>query len=312
MVLANNSFVPVSGSSNVDDCLIAAPRWNNTESTIDGPAFLDQHAEEEVEGKIQAPASSEMLGLPFMDEFTPSSTSSSASTSSFKHNRVRKGVAFRTSFVDELLGMAIPSSTIMEGNSSVGDGLLVHHREGSSNQQILKRRRSLDDDYQRKQVKREKSKQLYERRRSLDSCVALRNPAYNPLSRGPTLSMEPQVPSRTPKRSNLWTYEEEVFLVAAVMECFLRRGSLTSNRGRDGCWSEIKSFFDLFITNYNKKYNKNKKTGTERASSALYRHFKTLKERISKDPSKDLREYYHRFQFEYNRNNCLLQAPSCT
>lgn len=289
MVLTNQ-FMP--GAEH--NCLIDTPRWNSSEATLDGEAYLEHHEEE---GKIQTPESPGMLGLPFV-EFSPSSLSHP-----FKQSKDVKDVAFRSSFVDELFEMAIPSSV------EVSSEFIPQQRE---NKQILKRRRSLDDDYQRKQVKREKSKQLYERRRSLDSCVTLKSPPYRPLRAAAPPTVQTQVQSRTPKRSNLWTYEEEVFLVAAVMECFLRRGSLTSNRGRDGCWSEIKSFFDLFITNYNKVLKRSKKPGTERASSALYRHFKTLKERISKDPSKDLREYYHRFQFEYNRNNRLLQPPQRT
>ena len=291
MVLASH-FGP--GGGGADDCMIETPRWSNAESStsIEAQQFFGQHVEEE--RKVDPPVSTEMLGLPFVDGFHHGGIGSGL--------KREKDVPFRSpSFVEELLGMAIPGENSLEGS-----GEFIPQERG--NKQILKRRRSLDDDYQRKQVKREKSKQLYERRRSLDSCVTLQNPPYKPLA-ATTPTVPREVQSRTPKRSNLWTYEEEVFLVAAVMECFLRRGSLTSNRGRDGCWSEIKSFFDLFITNYNKIHSRNKKPGTERASSALYRHFKTLKERISKDPRKDLREYYHRFQFEFNRNNCLLEAP---
>lgn len=169
--------------------------------------------------------------------------------------------------------------------------------------QLLKRRRSLDDEQQLKQVKREKAK-LTERRRSMDSSVK-----FSTLTKRWSENMT-GIQRRTVKRSNLWTFEEEVFLVAAVMECFLRRGSLTSNKGRDGCWKDIKSYFDMFLRNYNKKQNKQKNPGATRAASALYRHFKTLKERISKDPSKDLRQYYSKFQNDFNKNDCLLNLEN--
>lgn len=104
-------------------------------------------------------------------------------------------------------------------------------------------------------------------------------------------------------RVNSWTHIEEVFLIGAVMTRWFNRGSLAPSREKstqgDDCWEEIRVHYETKWDEYCKK------TGyavpTPRSATALTRHFKIMKIKLS-EPSTtfNLRDYYLEYELKYN------------
>mmetsp|Transcript_5163 Transcript_5163/g.6878 ORF Transcript_5163/g.6878 Transcript_5163/m.6878 type:complete len:344 (+) Transcript_5163:749-1780(+) len=104
-----------------------------------------------------------------------------------------------------------------------------------------------------------------------------------------------------------WSYQEEVFLVAAVMERFFQRGSLASSRGDNGaseCWTSIKKFFDGLRHKYAE--TKGKRIKVLRSPQALARHFKVMKVRFNDSEGKEtLKTFYDEWIHKYNVDGVL-------
>eukprot|EP00924_Labyrinthula_sp_SR-Ha-C_P015906 augustus_masked-scaffold_4-processed-gene-12.39-mRNA-1 protein AED:1.00 eAED:1.00 QI:0/-1/0/0/-1/1/1/0/255 len=92
------------------------------------------------------------------------------------------------------------------------------------------------------------------------------------------------------KTWQLWSREEDVILIGTVFDIFFDRGSLTSARGSD-VWDEIKIRNDESVERY-LQYMKCVSPQVsavdlphhgKRTAKALKRHYKTLKERASKE-----------------------------
>ena len=109
-----------------------------------------------------------------------------------------------------------------------------------------------------------------------------------------------------------WSYEEEVFLVAALMERFFKRGSLASTRmdaGINECWTSIKQTYDFIKYNYENVIAKKQISRVVRSARALTRHFKVMKVRFAESGGKDnLKKYFHDWKTKYNINECLLKT----
>lgn len=118
-------------------------------------------------------------------------------------------------------------------------------------------------------------------------------------------------------RWNSWSHEEEVFLVAAVMDRFFRRGSLASatkgnGTGNTDCWEDIKSYYDRACAAWtNLEQNQGKPRLVTRSTSALCRHFKIMKVRASEGDVNgtkkgNFRGFLREWDTKYNRNYRLI------
>ena len=110
-----------------------------------------------------------------------------------------------------------------------------------------------------------------------------------------------------------WSYEEEVFLVAAVLERFFQRGSLASTRmdiGSNECWTSIKQTYDYIKGRYHRVYGgavQGKFARVKRSARALTRHFKVMKVRFTESAGHDnLKKYYMDWKTKYNVDGCIL------
>lgn len=110
-----------------------------------------------------------------------------------------------------------------------------------------------------------------------------------------------------------WSYEEEVFLVAAVLERFFQRGSLASTRmdiGSNECWTSIKQTYDYIKGRYHQVYGgavQGKFARVKRSARALTRHFKVMKVRFTESGGHDnLKKYYMDWKAKYNVNGSIL------
>lgn len=111
-----------------------------------------------------------------------------------------------------------------------------------------------------------------------------------------------------------WSYEEEVFLVASVLERFFQRGSLASTRmdiGSNECWTSIKQTYDYIKARYHQVYGgavQGKFTRVKRSARALTRHFKVMKVRFTESGGHDnLKKYYMDWKTKYNVDGSILR-----
>uniref|UniRef100_A0A7S3PIE9 Uncharacterized protein n=1 Tax=Aplanochytrium stocchinoi TaxID=215587 RepID=A0A7S3PIE9_9STRA len=115
--------------------------------------------------------------------------------------------------------------------------------------------------------------------------------------------------SKTSQRVNAWGHEEEVILVGAVTDRWLKRGSLAMSREKgkkeknsmeDDCWVDIKKTYDKNWEDYIQA------GGTvrppQRSCNALSRHFKVMKARMTEAGNDDdFRKYYFEWEAKYNK-----------
>eukprot|EP00924_Labyrinthula_sp_SR-Ha-C_P009151 maker-scaffold_2-snap-gene-14.32-mRNA-1 protein AED:0.31 eAED:0.31 QI:136/1/1/1/0.5/0.33/3/164/319 len=116
-------------------------------------------------------------------------------------------------------------------------------------------------------------------------------------------------------RWNSWSHAEEVFLVAAVLDRFFRRGSLASNGkhpAEKDCWDDIKEYYDRICAAWHKlAENVNQPSLIHRSTSALSRHFKIMKVKATegdkkRDRSGNFRQYLREWDEKYNRGGRLI------
>jgi len=100
---------------------------------------------------------------------------------------------------------------------------------------------------------------------------------------------------QTCRQGYKWSYEEEVFLVGAVMTRFFTYGSLTSARRNtdNTVWKSIKRTFDLTRSQYARSHGNS--SPRRRSENALHRHWKLMK--ASKRPQ--FYEMWKKFEKEY-------------
>uniref|UniRef100_A0A7S3PH89 Uncharacterized protein n=1 Tax=Aplanochytrium stocchinoi TaxID=215587 RepID=A0A7S3PH89_9STRA len=119
-------------------------------------------------------------------------------------------------------------------------------------------------------------------------------------------------------RWNSWSHEEEVFLVAAVMDRFFRRGSLASatkgqGTGNTDCWEDIKAYYDKACNAWTAlEENRGTARPVQRSTSALCRHFKIMKVRASEGDvngtkSGNFRVFLREWDNKYNK--CFRLVP---
>lgn len=131
-----------------------------------------------------------------------------------------------------------------------------------------------------------------------------------------------------------WTIIEEVFLVGAVVDMFLSRGSLSPKHYGESCWLVIKRNYDLAWGKYLaclKEYKEGNipqekqsefpflKTmyhttidNHERTQGAMARHFKEMKDRCAKGTTRNFSYFLREWEEIYNVNFCLLPPSQST
>ena len=100
-----------------------------------------------------------------------------------------------------------------------------------------------------------------------------------------TLSKKIQLPIQVkwnPSRLGNWSPVEEIVLVGACVQRFMKRGSLCNKDG-NWCWDEVKSLFDKSFAYLLKNKVVEKKEYAERDGKMLQHHFKVLKKRLARE-----------------------------
>ena len=132
---------------------------------------------------------------------------------------------------------------------------------------------------------------LKERSKSFDETSQVKKTNSGRRNKRPRSNSESEIRARAP----LWTDQEEIFLVGAVMKRFFKYGSLASSRKTENdVWVSIKDSFDQMVKEHGQANQ------AVRTKNALSRHFKFMKS--TQDPRRPkFYELYKKYEERYGK-----------
>lgn len=119
------------------------------------------------------------------------------------------------------------------------------------------------------------------------------SPVTGRRNKRPRSNSESEIRTRAP----LWTDQEEIFLVGAVMRRFFKYGSLASSRKTENdVWDSIKLSFDQMVRDHGRVDQ------AVRSKNALSRHFKFMKSTQNPERPK-FYELYKKYEERYGKGS---------